>query len=87
MKKAFHRIGVAENARTGKRTKNGQHVTGGLAAEVYRKSNEKEEKKRETRRPILAKWAFRARGTEDGTRTKGATKRRPRISYESVDKI
>ena len=62
-------------------------VQWGFAAEVYRKSNEKEEKKREKKRPILAKWAFRARGTEDGRATKGATKRRPRISYESVDKI
>ena len=35
----------------------------GFAAEVYQKSNEKEEKKREKKRLILAKWAFRARGT------------------------
>lgn len=87
MKKAFHRIGVAENARTGKRTKNGQHMTMGFRRRGVLKIKGKRREKKRKKKPILAKWAFRARGTEDGRRTKGATKRRPRISYESVDKI
>ena len=87
MKKAFHCIGVAENARTGKRTKNGQHMTRGFCRRGVSKIKRKRREKKRKKKTILAKWAFRARGTEDGTRTKGATKRRPRISYESVDKI